>query len=116
MDLNDAVLTCAVNMQWTNSVGITGRKLAYKTATLRLVRNDLRELFVEVTPEKLKPLKFKLKDLMVHKKFMAEGKATFNQPRSRLLDAKSLPAAIQGSSIFVLSWDNRVICVLTYIS
>ncbi|KAH8248812.1 hypothetical protein KR032_003448 [Drosophila birchii] len=78
MDLNDAVLTCAVNMQWTNSVGVTGRKLAYKTATLRLVRNDLRELFVEVTPEKLKPLKFKLKDLMVHKKFMAEGKATFN--------------------------------------
>ncbi|XP_017075450.2 LOW QUALITY PROTEIN: ATP-dependent DNA helicase PIF1 [Drosophila eugracilis] len=78
MDINDAVLTCAVNMQWTNSVGITGRKLAYKTATLRLVRNDLRELFVEVTPEKLKPLKFKLKDLMVHKKFMSEGKATFN--------------------------------------
>ncbi|KAH8283091.1 hypothetical protein KR054_012030 [Drosophila jambulina] len=78
MDLNDAVLTCAVNMEWTNSVGVTGRKLSYKTATLRLVRNDLRELFVEVTPEKLKPLKFKLKDLMVHKKFMAEGKATFN--------------------------------------
>lgn len=78
MDLNDAVLTCAVNMEWTNAVGITGRKLAYKTATLRLVRNDLRELFVEVTPEKLKPLKFKLKDLMVHKKFMSEGKATFN--------------------------------------
>ncbi|BFF96137.1 ATP-dependent DNA helicase PIF1 [Drosophila madeirensis] len=78
MDLNDAVLTCAVSIQWANAVGITGRKLAYKTATLRLVRNDVRELFVEVTPEKLKPLKFKLKDLMVHKKFMAEGKATFN--------------------------------------
>ncbi|SPP79175.1 ATP-dependent DNA helicase PIF1 [Drosophila guanche] len=78
MDLSDAVLTCAVSIQWTNAVGITGRKLAYKTATLRLVRNDVRELFVEVTPEKLKPLKFKLKDLMVHKKFMAEGKATFN--------------------------------------
>ncbi|KAH8273738.1 hypothetical protein KR018_011633 [Drosophila ironensis] len=78
MDLNDAVLTCAVNIQWTNAVGVTGRKLAYKTATLRLVRNDLRELFVEVTPEKLKPLKFKLKDLLVHKKFMSEGKATFN--------------------------------------
>ncbi|XP_064540934.1 ATP-dependent DNA helicase PIF1 [Drosophila montana] len=78
MDLNDAVLTCAVNIHWTNAVGITGRKLAYRTATLRLVRNDLREIFVEVTPEKLKPLKFKLKDIMVHKKFMSEGKATFN--------------------------------------
>ncbi|EDW03995.1 ATP-dependent DNA helicase PIF1 [Drosophila grimshawi] len=78
MDLNDAVLTCAVNIHWTNTVGITGRKLCYKTATLRLVRNDLREMFVEVTPEKLKPLKFRLKDIMVHKKFMSEGKATFN--------------------------------------
>lgn len=78
MDLNDAVLTCAVNIHWTNTVGVTGRKLAYKTATLRLVRNDLREMFVEVTPEKLKPIKFKLKDIMVHKKFMSEGKATFN--------------------------------------
>ncbi|KAH8262882.1 hypothetical protein KR044_001312 [Drosophila immigrans] len=78
MDLNDAVLTCAVNIHWTNAVGITGRKLAYKTATLRLVRNELREMFVEVTPEKLKPIKFKLKDIMVHKKFMSEGKATFN--------------------------------------
>ncbi|ALC38407.1 CG3238 [Drosophila busckii] len=78
MDLNDAVLTCAVNIHWTNAVGEVGRKLAYRTATLRLVRNDLREMFVEVTPEKLKPLKFKLKDMMVHKKFMSEGKATFN--------------------------------------
>ncbi|EDW75620.1 uncharacterized protein Dwil_GK23961 [Drosophila willistoni] len=78
MDLNEAVLTCAVNIHWTNAVGVTGRKLAYKTATLRLIRNDLREMFLELTPEKLKPMKFKLKDIMVHKKFMSEGKATFN--------------------------------------
>lgn len=78
MDLNDAVLTCAVNIQWTNSVGVTGRKLVYRTATLRLVRNDLREIFISVETEKSKPIKFKLKDIMVHKKFMNEGKASFS--------------------------------------
>ncbi|XP_055919568.1 ATP-dependent DNA helicase PIF1 [Eupeodes corollae] len=78
MDLNDAVLTCAVNIQWTNSVGVTGRKLVYRTATLRLVRNELREIFIEVSTEKSKPIKFKLKDVMIHKKFMNEGKCTFN--------------------------------------
>ncbi|XP_054742874.1 ATP-dependent DNA helicase PIF1 [Anastrepha obliqua] len=78
MDLNDAVLTCVVNILWTNAVGVTGRKLAFKTATLRLVRSEIRELFIEVTGEKAKPIKFKLKDVMVHKKFMSEGKASIN--------------------------------------
>ena len=78
MDLNDAVLTCAVNIQWTNSVGVTGRKLQYRVATMRLVRNDLREIFLEVSTDKSKPIKFKLKDVMIHKKFMSEGKASIN--------------------------------------
>lgn len=78
MDLNEAVLTCAINIQWTNAVGVTGRKLVYRSATLRLVRNDIREIFIEVSTEKSKPIKFKLKDVMIHKKFMSEGKATFN--------------------------------------
>ena len=78
MDLNDAVLTCVVNLQWTNAVGVVGRKLAYKVATLRLIRNDIREMFIELSTDKTKPLKFKLKNIMVHKKFMSEGKATIN--------------------------------------
>ncbi|XP_050319094.1 ATP-dependent DNA helicase PIF1 [Bactrocera neohumeralis] len=78
MDLNDAVLTCAVNILWTNAVGVTGKKMVFKIATLRLIRNDVRELFIEVAGEKAKPIKFKLKDVMVHKKFMSEGKATIN--------------------------------------
>lgn len=78
MDLNDAVLTCGVNILWTNAVGVTGKKLGFRTATLRLMRNDVRELFIEVTGEKVKPIKFKMKDVMVHKKFMSEGKATIN--------------------------------------
>lgn len=78
MDLTDAVLTCAVNIQWTNAVGVTGRKLVYRVATMRLVRNELREIFFKVSNEKAKPIKFKMKDIMIHKKFMNEGKATIN--------------------------------------
>lgn len=84
MDLSGAVLTCAVNLQWTNSAGEPGRKLIYKTATLRLIRSDLREIFIEVTPEKLKAIQFRLKDFTVHKKFMAEGKASINFKTERL--------------------------------
>lgn len=78
MDLNDAVLTCVVSIQWTNAVGVVGRKLAYKVATLRMIRNEIRELFIELSAEKIKPLKFKLKNILVHKKFMSEGKASIN--------------------------------------
>lgn len=78
MDLDSAVLTCAANLQWTNALGAVGRKLSYKTATFRLIRNEMRELFIEVTPEKSKSMKFRLKDIMVHKKFMSEGKASIN--------------------------------------
>ncbi|XP_037959629.1 ATP-dependent DNA helicase PIF1 [Teleopsis dalmanni] len=78
MDLNNAVMTCSVTVEWTTSAGAIGRKIAYRSATMRLIRNDMRELFLEMTPEKLKPIKFKLKEVLVHKKFMAEGKASIN--------------------------------------
>uniref|UniRef100_A0A1B0B7Q8 ATP-dependent DNA helicase PIF1 n=1 Tax=Glossina palpalis gambiensis TaxID=67801 RepID=A0A1B0B7Q8_9MUSC len=78
MDLNDAVLTCGVNLQWMNVLGVIGRKLTYKIATLRLIRNDIRELFIELTTDKSKPLKFRMKNIIMHKKFMSEGKASIN--------------------------------------
>uniref|UniRef100_T1GYR2 ATP-dependent DNA helicase n=1 Tax=Megaselia scalaris TaxID=36166 RepID=T1GYR2_MEGSC len=61
-----------------------GRKLFYKTATLRLIRSDLKEIFIEVTPEKVKPIQFRLKEFNIHKKFMAEGKASITFKTERL--------------------------------
>uniref|UniRef100_A0A1A9ZDD6 ATP-dependent DNA helicase n=1 Tax=Glossina pallidipes TaxID=7398 RepID=A0A1A9ZDD6_GLOPL len=78
MDLNDAVLTCGINIQWTNALGVIGRKLSHKIATLRLIRNDIRELFIELATDKSKPLKFRMKNIILHKKFMSEGKASIN--------------------------------------
>lgn len=76
--------------------GITGRKLSYRTATLRLIRNDIREIFIEITPEKLKPIKLKLKDFTIHKKFMNEGKASinFNQEKCVLFISNAPPATL----------------------
>uniref|UniRef100_A0A1A9WKT2 ATP-dependent DNA helicase PIF1 n=1 Tax=Glossina brevipalpis TaxID=37001 RepID=A0A1A9WKT2_9MUSC len=77
MDLNDALI-CAVNIEWTNALGVVGRKLSYKTATLRLIRNALHELLLDVSTDKSKPLKFRMKNIIMHKKFMSEGKASIN--------------------------------------
>uniref|UniRef100_A0A1A9ZRW9 ATP-dependent DNA helicase n=1 Tax=Glossina pallidipes TaxID=7398 RepID=A0A1A9ZRW9_GLOPL len=78
MDLNDAVLTSGISIQWTNALGVIGRKLSHKIATLRLIRNDIRELFIELATDKSKPLKFRMKNIILHKKFMSEGKASIN--------------------------------------
>lgn len=85
MDLDDAVVSCAINIQWTNSSGEVGRKIAHKIATLRLIRNDLRELYLEISVDKCKPIVFHLKDVIVHKKFMSEGKATINFKREQCM-------------------------------
>lgn len=76
MDPNDTSLSCATNVDWLNDQGVSVRRIVHKVATLRLIRNELREMFVEVSTDKTKPIKLKLAGIVVHKKFMAEGKAS----------------------------------------
>lgn len=76
MEFNDSTVNCGVNIIWDDSQGQTIRKITHKIATLKLVRNDLREIFIEVTTDKTKPIKLKLSGIAVHKKFMNEGKAS----------------------------------------
>lgn len=73
---NENVLSCSVNIEWLNPQGIIQRKLAHKSAFLRLIRSDIREIFIEVTAGKSVPVKLALKGISVHKKFMNEGKAS----------------------------------------
>lgn len=76
MDSTDTTLTCVVTAEWLNNQGATIKKVAYKQATLRLVRNTLKEMFLEISADKSKPIKMKLKGVNMHTKFMAEGKST----------------------------------------
>lgn len=76
MDQNDTTLTCAVNVEWLNPSGTVIRKITYKQAQLRMVRNSLKEIFLEVSAVKATPIKIKLKGFKVFSNYMLDGKAT----------------------------------------
>ncbi|XP_076765651.1 pif1 DNA helicase [Xylocopa sonorina] len=77
MDQESCSVTCSVTIEWTNSQGTMLKKTNHRTATLRLIRNNFREMFVEVRAEKSnQTTKLSLKSISVFNKFMAEGKAS----------------------------------------
>lgn len=97
MDSEDTVITCAVSIEWLNAQGLSVRKIAHKLATLRLIRSDTRELFVEVSTEKAPTTaRLLLKDIVVHKKFMSEGKASikFNRDKCMLYASNAPPGLL----------------------
>lgn len=98
--MEDPVLVCCVNVEWVNSQTITMKKIQYKNAIVKILRNDIREMFLEITQEKQSTTKLKLKDVNVFKKFMSEGKATikFNSEKCNVFFSNAPP----GSLIFFL--------------
>lgn len=64
-------LFCAATLEWTG-----GRKQVHKKLGFALVRNEHREMIVQMTPEKSQPIRMPLVNITVHNKFMAEGKAS----------------------------------------
>lgn len=97
MDGEDTVITCAVSVEWVNAQGISVRKFSHKLATLRLIRSDTRELFIEVQTEKAPTAtRLSLRDIVVHKKFMSEGKASikFNREKCTLYASNAPPGLL----------------------
>lgn len=76
MNSGESFLSCAVTVEWTSPQGSILRKVNYKTASLRLIRNEFREMFMEISSEKNAAIRLALKGINVFKKFMAEGKAS----------------------------------------
>lgn len=77
--MEDTVLVGCVNVEWLNSQSQTMKKVQYKNGSCSLVRNGIKELFLEISqerPTKLMTTKLRLKDINVFKKFMNEGKAS----------------------------------------
>lgn len=91
-----SVITCAISIEWLNAQGVGTRKVSYKLATLRLIRNDAREMYLEVSTEKAPTAtRLLLKEFVVHKKFMSEGKASFNFSREKcILYASNAPPGL----------------------
>ncbi|XP_012223199.2 ATP-dependent DNA helicase PIF1 [Linepithema humile] len=77
MDSDGYSLTCTVTMEWLNSQGGILRKTTHRTASLRLIRNDQREMLIEMHAEKVNVrTKLRLKGISVFNKYMTEGKAS----------------------------------------
>lgn len=92
MSTSEDLLCCAINIEWTNKQGIVQRKVAYKKGYLCLIRDERREMFVEVASEKTSSIKLHLKGISVHKKFMHEGKASIKfQPLACTLYLSNAP-------------------------
>lgn len=93
MEFDDSTVHCAANIIWNDAQGQSVRKVTHKLATLKLIRNDLREIFIEVSTDKTKPIKLKLYGVAVHKKFMNEGKASikFNNEKCTLFISNAPP-------------------------
>ncbi|XP_066594179.1 ATP-dependent DNA helicase PIF1 [Prorops nasuta] len=106
MDTEDSSVTCSVVLEWLNELGSTVRKINHRTATLRLVRNIEREIFVEVRPEKNNQIiKLAIKGISVFNKFMAQGKASikFQQNKCTLFLSNAPSAKLIGflKTIFI---------------
>ncbi|KAG7188576.1 hypothetical protein KM043_008207 [Ampulex compressa] len=77
MDSDNSIVTCTVQVEWLNVHGTTMRKINHRSATLRLIRNSLREICIEVRADKANDTtRLPLKSISVFNKFMVEGKAS----------------------------------------
>lgn len=97
MDQDDVYVSCAVNIEWLNGHGSIVRKVNYRVATLRLIRNDMHDMFLEISAEKQPALKLVLKGINVFSKFMIEGKATikFKESKCTVLLSNAPPSQLQ---------------------
>ncbi|CAG5074039.1 Similar to Pif1: ATP-dependent DNA helicase PIF1 (Mus musculus), partial [Cotesia congregata] len=95
MDPEGCYVNSTVVLEWTNSSGTTTRKVNYRSAQLRLIRNNLRQMLVQVQAEKSNTtFKLLIRGINVLNRFMHEGKATikFNEERCTLFISNA-PAA-----------------------
>lgn len=78
MDTEGVSVTCVTVVEWMNSQGLTTRKVTYRSATSRLARDSIRQLLIEIKPEKSAgaTIKLHLHDFVMLNRFMAEGKAS----------------------------------------
>lgn len=113
MDGGESFLSCAATVEWMTPQGCISRKVNYKTASLRLIRNEFREMFMEISSEKSAAIRLALKGINVFKKFMAEGKASvkFQDAGCTLFISNAPPTNLVGflRTIFVkMTGDKEV--------
>lgn len=94
--MEDPVVVGCVVIEWLNSQEQVMKKLNYKIGMVKILRNEIREMFIEISQDKVTTTKLKLKEINVHKKFMAEGKASikFLKEKCNLYISNAAPACL----------------------
>lgn len=82
--MDSSVLQCAGTIEWTDQQKKVIKKVKYPLVTVKLLRNEFRELVLSLEGGKALH-KFYLNDVSIHKKFIAEGKATINFPKNNVI-------------------------------
>lgn len=80
MDLH--TITCSAIYEELNPKGETQRKMQHKSTTLSLGRNEFRDVILCISIPNKREMKYILRDLVIHKKFAKDGKATIKIPAS----------------------------------
>ncbi|XP_018334205.1 ATP-dependent DNA helicase PIF1 [Agrilus planipennis] len=106
MNSNENLISCSINLEWQTPQGTTGRKIAYKSGHVRIIRNEFRKMFIEIgTGKSTASTKLEVKGIVVHNKFMNDGKASIKFPEERctLFLSNAPPSALVGflKTIFV---------------
>lgn len=79
-----SVLQCAGTIEWMDQQKRVTKRTKYSLVTVRLLRNEFRELILNLESGKVVH-KFPLVDVSIHKKFIAEGKASISFPKMNVV-------------------------------
>ncbi|XP_043670717.1 ATP-dependent DNA helicase PIF1 isoform X1 [Vespula pensylvanica] len=95
MDSDSYTLSCTVVVEWLDKHGSIIRKITHKSASLRLIRDNFRDMIIEIHAEKANATtKLTLKKISVFNKFMNEGKASIKfQEENCTLFLSNAPSA-----------------------
>lgn len=95
MDPDSHMLSCTVILEWLDRYGSIVRKINHRSASLRLIRDNLRAMIIEIRAEKENiTTKLTLKNISVLNKFMNEGKASIKfQEENCTLFLSNAPSA-----------------------
>ena len=83
MDQETGELQCTVSYEELAPTGEVLKKTLSRNASLVLMRNEFKDVIFKATLAK-KEMKFIIRDIVVHKKFVKDGKATVKFPDKKV--------------------------------
>ncbi|KAK6188337.1 hypothetical protein SNE40_004529 [Patella caerulea] len=76
-------ISCTVNVEELSPTGIVQKKTQHRNILLLLGRDEFREIVLKLQLSK-KEIKYSIKEVVIHKKFIKDGKATIKLPETRI--------------------------------